>query len=267
VVVAWTKILEQGAAEGIGFNFDSGDGGDNRNNSAAPAAVTFPASDPWATAVGGTTLKIGSSGQITGQLGWGDTIAQENRAGTDYLQTPPGIFAEGSSGGRSSLFREPAYPRGVVPRSLSTKNGTRAAHREVPDVAADASPITGWLIAYTPPGGRYQQIVEGGTSGSSPIIAALEADAKQAAGRAIGFANPILYSLRKSAAILDVVAPTNAGIAVAPKSDCFNGTQAVAPCLVTLGLDSGLRETPGYDDVSGVGAATARFIEVVARAR
>jgi subtilase family serine protease len=264
MAAAWSLILEQGAAEGIGFNFDAGDGGDNTNNQpGTPAAVTFPASDPWATAVGGTTLEIGQSGGVVGELGWGDTIAPENRAGTAYLQKPPGTFAEGSTGGRSELFPEPAYQRGVVPRSLATAKGSEPADRAVPDVAADASPITGWLIGYTTPGGRYQQVVEGGTSGSSPIVAALEADAKQAGGHAVGFANPVLYALRRTDAIRDIVQPPAPQIASAPSADCSIGGPPSGRCVITLGLDSSLRETSGFDDVTGVGAVTARFIAAV----
>jgi len=75
----------------------------------------------------------------------------------------------------------------------------------VPDVAANASPMTGWTIGFTTPGGSYSTQLEGGTSGSSPIVAGLEADAKQAAGHAIGFAKPLLYGLRKTAGIRDIV--------------------------------------------------------------
>ncbi|MGH9170218.1 MAG: S53 family peptidase [Acidimicrobiales bacterium] len=261
MAAAWTQILEQGAVEGIGFNFDAGDG------DVAPA-VEFPASDPWATAVGGTALEIGKSGAVTGELGWGDDIAQENRAGTAYLQAPPGDYVEGSTGGRSNLFAQPAYQHGVVPSSLSTLGGTVAAGREVPDVAADASPFTGWLIGYTPPGAPYQQVVEGGTSGASPIVAALEADAMHVAGHAIGFANPALYGLRRSAAIRDVTPSASPATAVAPTADCFNfvGGVPVQRCLVTLGLDGTQKVTAGYDDVTGIGAPTTDFVALLARA-
>jgi subtilase family serine protease len=251
---AWTAVFEQGAAEGIGFNFDSGDGGDDGG-----AGVTFPASDPWATAVGGTTLEIGKTGAVTGELGWGDNGAQENAAGTGYQQTPPGSFEQGSTGGRSILFAQPAYQRGVVPASLSTDHGTLPAGREVPDLAADASPMTGWTIGFTAPGGSYGTQIDGGTSGASPIVAGLEADAKQAAGHAIGFADPLLYDLRKTAGIRDVVPSASPALTLAP--DCYNDQVKPNPaCLVTLGPDSSLTEQPGYDDVTGIGAATSHFI-------
>jgi len=258
---AWTKIFEQGAAEGIGFNFDSGDGGDDDG-----AGVTFPASDSWATAVGGTTLEIGKAGAVTGELGWGDNGAEENSAGTGYQQAPPGSFEQGSTGGRSMLFTQPAYQRGVVPASLSTDDGKLPAGREVPDVAADASPMTGWMIGFTTLGSGYATQLEGGTSGSSPIVASLEADAKQAMGHAIGFANPLLYDLRKTAGIRDIVPSASPALTLAP--DCYNDQIKPNPaCLVTLGPDSSLTEQPGYDDVTGIGAVTNRFIATLATSR
>jgi subtilase family serine protease len=265
---AWTQVLEQGAAEGIGFDFDSGDYGDSAG--AGPGGgteVLFPASDSWATAAGGTTLEIGRNGTVTGELGWGDNTAQENATGTGYLQgqTPPGLWTEGSTGGRSTLFPEPAYQRGVVPAALSTSGGTMPAGREVPDIAADASPVTGWLIGYTPPGGTYAQVPGGGgTSGASPIVASLEADAKQAAGHAIGFANPLLYDLRRTAGIRDIIPSASPVLALEP--NCYaQPDQPGSACLFTLGPDGGLTEAPGYDDVTGIGAPTSRFIAALAR--
>ena len=256
---AWTQVLEQGAAEGIGFDFDSGDGGDNAGQGpGGGTAVTFPASDPWATAAGGTALEIGRTGAVTGELGWGDTGDQENADVTGYTQPLPGTFEQGSTGGRSALFPQPAYQRGVVPAALSTDQGTQPAGREVPDVAADADPVTGWLIGFTSPGSAYGQVLEGGTSGASPIVAALEADAKAAAGHAIGFANPLLYRLRHSAGIRDVTTPATPALALGP--NCSADPTGPGPaCLFTLGLDSSLTEAPGYDDVTGIGAPTSEF--------
>jgi subtilase family serine protease len=264
MAAAWSEIFEQGTAEGIGFNFDSGDGGDDTNNDpSTPPAITFPASDPWATAVGGTALELRRSGRTRRQLGWGDTIARENRTHSGYLQSPPGIFSEGSTGGPSELFPQPAYQRRAVPRVLATAGGTRAAARVTPDVSADADPLTGWLIAYSQ-NGRYQQIIEGGTSGSSPIIAGLEADAKQASGRAVGFANPTLYGVGRRG-IQDLRPSGRPAIVLAPAPDCYNGGAGSGRCLVTLGLDSSLHEARGYDAVTGLGAATADLIRAMAR--
>jgi subtilase family serine protease len=262
---AWTLVFEQGAAEGIGFDFDSGDYGDSYADGGA-SSVLFPASDPWATAVGGTTLEIGRNGTVTGELGWGDNVAEENATGTGYVQpSPPGNFEEGSTGGRSTLFPEPAYQRGVVPSALSTSGGTMPAGREVPDIAADASPVTGLDIGYTPPGGTYGQVLVGGTSAASPIVASLEADAAQAAGHAIGFANPLLYGLRHSAGIRDILPARSPALAFEP--NCFADPAQPGPgCVFTLGPDGGLAEAPGYDDVTGIGAPTDKFFATLASA-
>ncbi|MGH3400168.1 MAG: S53 family peptidase, partial [Streptosporangiaceae bacterium] len=251
---AWTKVLEQGAAEGIGFNFDAGDGGDL-------SSVTFPASDPWATGVGATDLEIGRTGSVIGELGWGDTGTLENKAGTGYLQPPPGTLQEGTTGGRSLVFAEPAYQRGVVPASLATAGGKRAAHRVLPDISAIGGATTGWLIGYHS-GGRFAQVTEAGTSGSSPAIAALEADAKHAAGHALGFANPLLYRLRRTAGIRDIRPPSSPALVVSPPGNCAASTGV---CLITQGLDGRLRVTRGFDEVTGIGAATSQFVSAIRR--
>jgi len=265
MAAAWSQIMERGAAEGIGFNFDSGDGGDDQGACQAPVyPVTFPASDPWASAVGGTSMEIGKSGAVTAELGWGDNNAELNQAGTGYQQTPPGYFAEGSTGGRSGLFAEPAWQRGVVPSGLATGGGQQAAGRVTPDVSADASPMTGWLIGYTPPGSPYRTMLEGGTSGSSPAIAALEADAKAPAGHAIGFADPLLYALHASAGIADVKPTASPALVLAP--NCQNAPRGpVHRCLVTMGMDASLRVTTGFDDVTGIGAPTRQFVAALAK--
>ncbi len=105
MAAAWTQVAEQGAAEGIGFDFNSGDGGNNVGGGYG-ASVSFPGSDPWAAGVDGTTLEIGNAGAVTRKLGGGDTGDQENMAGTGCLQRLPGTFGEGSTGGRSDLFAD-----------------------------------------------------------------------------------------------------------------------------------------------------------------
>ena len=164
-------------------------------------------------------------------MSWAGETTEPRRTphGTGYQQAPPGTFEQGSTGGRSTLFAQPAYQRGVVPASLSTDHGRLPAGREVPDVAADASPMTGWMIGFTTPGGSYGTQLEGGTSGSSPIVAGLEADAKQAAGHAIGFANPLLYDLRKTAGIRDIAASASPALTLAP--DCYNDQIKAEPRL------------------------------------
>ena len=84
--------------------------------------------------------------------------------------------------------------------------------REVPDVALDADPSTGYEIAYD--GGWYQF---GGTSCAAPVWSAFVALVNQAraagAAAALGFANPAIYTLGAGSgyatAFHDVVTGTN----------------------------------------------------------
>jgi subtilase family serine protease len=251
---AYSKIFEQGAAEGIGFNFDAGDGGDL-------TPPLFPAADPWATGVGATDLQIGRTGKVTGELGWGDTGTLENRAGTGYQHRPPGTLQEGTTGGRDLVYAEPSYQRGVVPASLATGGGKLPAHRVLPDVSAIGGATTGWLIGFNS-GSGYQQTTESGTSGASPVIASLEADAKHAAGHALGFANPLLYRMRDTAGIRDILPPASPALVLSPPGNC---AAATGVCLITQSLDGSLHVTRGFDDVTGIGAATSRFVTAISR--
>jgi len=278
LIAAWELILQQGAIEGIGMNFASGDYGDGSDDSLGKAKVPFPTSDPWATGVGGTSLAIGAGGKVLGEWGWGDTVTAITDSG--YAVTPPGKFLMGSGGGLSTKVAQPAYQRGVVPDSLATAGGTVPARRVVPDVSADAG--TFWLIGYTAPGEPApvepgdpgpadadpapgppvyaERPVGGGTSGSSPLLAALEANAKQATGHALGFLNPALYKLAGTRALHDILPvdphdpPITAGIKYC------NGDADAEPCLTTLGSNLGLTVTPGFDDVTGLGTPTNAFV-------
>ncbi len=59
------SILVQAAAEGVGMYFSSGDG----------SGVGEPASDPYAIAVGGTTLGIGKGSTRLFETGWSDGVS------------------------------------------------------------------------------------------------------------------------------------------------------------------------------------------------
>jgi len=254
-VAAWSLTFEQGALEGIGFNFDSGDGG---NYGDGVGGAQFPASDPWATAVGGTSLEIGAHGTPVAQYGWGDGFTQENAAGTGYLEPLPDGGSDGSQGGLSTFFAEPSYQKGVVPAALATDDGTIPAARVVPDIAADAG--SHWLIGYTGAitSGVYGQVaMGGGTSGASPLVSGLEADAEQASGHAVGFANPAIYQLAGTPAIHDIL-PVNLNDPPLVFGPIPDDLQSADNYLIALGQDDGAE--PGYDAVTGVGAATPAFV-------
>jgi kumamolisin len=72
-----------------------------------------------------------------------------------------------------------------VPRSI---NPGHRVGRGVPDVAGNASPVTGYKVRVD---GR--NMVVGGTSAVAPLWAGLVALLNQDLGRPVGFLNPVLY--------------------------------------------------------------------------
>ena len=170
-IAQWDAFYKQATTQG-GMTFFSGSGdngatdyGNLQATKLSPVATTtFAPDDPWVTAVGGTSLiRQGSS---TSEVAW-------NMSG----------------GGFSQFFSMPAYQK-LLPASVQTLLKGR---RGVPDVAADADPLTG-LVFYE--AGIWR--LAGGTSASTPLWAGLMALADQMAGKGQGFINAALYKLAMS---------------------------------------------------------------------
>src|SRR6185437_16160270 len=162
-----TYLFKQAALQGIGFYVASGDNGDNEFATGIKQ-VGSSSSNPYATAVGATSLAIGYHGQYKWETGWGTnlwTLSPNGKRWTDPQ------FRYGGGGGFSSLFARPTYQNGVVPVGSSTG-------RAVPDVAMDGDPNTGMLLGLTqqfPDGVAYDEARAGGTSMSTPLFAAVQA--------------------------------------------------------------------------------------------
>ena len=179
--------------------------------------VDFPTSSPFVTSVGGTSLAIGPFNNYEFETSWGTLLDPLASSGTAWQYTPPGLYPEyydGSSGGGvSTAFTQPFYQAGVVPDSLATAlpDGTTSPvpMRVVPDVSALADPSTGLLVGQTtlqPDGTTYAFSLSriGGTSLACPTFAGIQADAQQAAGHVLGFANPAIYRRYGTDAFHDV---------------------------------------------------------------
>jgi subtilase family serine protease len=257
----------QAVAEGIGLYFSSGDSGDETAILGAPQP-DYPASSPWVTAVGGTSTGIAQNGTVTVETGWGthrDPVLQDSATGRlSYGQPLPGAFYSGAGGGASTLFAQPGYQKGVVPNSLAR------GHRVSPDIAADASPITGFLVGVrtivdnaTLATGPYSETRYGGTSLAAPLVAGQMAIVQQLTGAAaIGFINPALYAIYQTTPQLfrDVV-PSHAPFAMADQSKVTG-----APYLITEDKDTSLTTAPAYDDVTGLGAVSLEMLRRMATA-
>ena len=249
-------IFIQAAATGISMFFSSGDSGDQTGGVAgATPTPGWPASSPWVTAVGGTSMGIAQDNSRLFELGW--ETGKSKLAGVNW-GTP--AFTSGSGGGTSRLFAQPSYQAGVVPASISGTYGG-AAMRTVPDVSALGDPNTGFLVGQTQrfPDGHdaYSEYRIGGTSVSSPLYAGMFALAQQKVGHPYGLANPALYSTHAASSdITKVDLAANPGVA---RTDFANSVDATNGYLYSerlLDFDTPLtiHVRKGYDDVTGNGS-------------
>ena len=253
----------QGVIEGIGIYFSSGDNSDE-SLVQGYATTDWPASSPFVTAVGGTSLAVGPSNNYLFETAWGTTTS--SWTGTTWSPTPPGSWLYGSGGGVSRVFAEPSYQVGIVPSSVFQAQGRTG--RAVPDISAVGDPNTGYLIGETQtfPNGTvaYSEYRIGGTSLSSPLVAGIMALADQAAGHTHGFANPLFYSLAGSAAFTDIVSPSSTVAVVrANYRNSIDASAGVVYRLRTMNQTLSLASTPGYDDVTGLGTPTSSFLSAL----
>jgi subtilase family serine protease len=259
----YEDTILQGVIEGIGIYFSSGDNGDE-SASVGYTTADWPASSPYVTAVGGTTLGVGASNNRLFETGWGTTRA--TWTGTAWSPAPPGTWTYGSGGGVSRLFAEPSYQQGVVPSSVFTAQGRTG--RAVPDVSAVADPNTGYLIGETqtfPDGSSsYSEYRIGGTSLASPLMAGIMALANEAAGHPLGFANPLLYSLTGTSALYDVTSPSSTIAMVrANYKNSVDASGGLSYSLRTANQTQSLATTAGWDDVTGVGSPAGALLSAV----
>ena len=280
----YEQLFRAGAAEGIGFFFSSGDSGYESPAEDPGSDMTqtdYPAESPNVTSVGGTSLAIGKNNNYEFETAWGTLLDPLAANGKSWQFPPPGVYPDyydGSGGGGvSSDFTQPSYQKGVVPDSLATRlpNGTINATpmRVEPDVAALADPSTGILVGQTtlqPDGTSFAFSLSriGGTSVACPVFAGIEADAQQAAGHVLGFANPAIYQRYGTSAFRDVTDhPLGPGYLAEVRNNYTDPSTKTGPLITylrTLGINgegtAALPAVKGYDDATGVGSP-ARYIQ------
>jgi subtilase family serine protease len=267
VLAGENNLYIQAAGEGIGLYFSSGDDGDEVAN-LGDAEPDFPASSPWVTAVGGTSIAIDQRGKIAYETGWGDTLDQivaSSKGKLSYTDPLPGaLLAGGAGGGRSTVFAQPSYQRGVVPSALA------AGQRVSPDISALADPYTGFSIGISPivddvtlETGAFENDTYGGTSLASPLTAAQIAIVQQITHQTIGFANPTLYAIDRvlPGSFRDVV-PQHPAKALA-----YTSKRSGNSYLVSLDTDTTLATAPGYDPVTGLGEVSFSLLSLLGQGR
>ena len=252
-------FLLQAAAEGVGMYFSSGDA----------SGIEAPSSDPFAIAVGGTTLGIGAANNRLFETGW--STAESNPEHHRWVL----LGEQGAAGGGPSLlWRQPLYQKGIVPPALATAPGDRpGAVRSAPDIGADADPFTGFavgLLNITPKRITYQQTDIGGTSLAAPLVAGMVAAAQQGEGARFGFLNSLLYSLANTGAVHQVLPLTSASPALFRGTAC-NARTCGLQVLTTFDDQSfamfgytGQVARRGYGNMSGIGTPNGQaFIKAL----
>jgi kumamolisin len=174
----YASIQDRATALGMSHFVASGDSGAFTCGFDQEPAGSFPSTLPSVTAVGGTTVFESKEGPYFKEYAWGSPLDQS-----------------GGGGGYSQFYLAPDYQKNVT---QSIAKGLR----QVPDVAADGDPLTGFHIVFK---GREGQA--GGTSAATPLwaatVALINQDLKQKGLREAGFANPALYWMGENSSKFD----------------------------------------------------------------
>ena len=157
------------------------------------AAVSLPASSPFALACGGTA-PVSSADGVLGEAVWNDFGPSLLNLGS--------IGGSAGGGGVSTLSAVPSWQQPHLP-PLSVH--TAEAGRGVPDVAAAAAPFPGVVCLLD-----GLAVACGGTALSAALWAALVARMNHnKIGRPLGFLTPHLYALPRAATFNDVTVGGN----------------------------------------------------------
>jgi subtilase family serine protease len=267
-MLSQTSLFQQANAQGMTIVSASGDAGAADCDTGYPAqdglAVDFPASSPYVTGVGGTTLtvanttaggywgaatsstvdNISSALQYIPEIVWNDTAA-DVAAGANELAA--------SGGGASSVYAKPSWQVGTgVPSD---------GFRDVPDIALAASPNQDGLLicgdGWCTNGFRDGPIttgtldVTGGTSAGAPTFAGVLAMLVQKTGSPLGNINQNLYTV--AGAVSNAFHDITSGNNIVP---CATPTSTVPSPGCTTG-SYGYSAGTGYDQATGWGSIDA----------
>lgn len=176
-VEEFSNLAESMAMSGVSIFVAAGDhgAGEMSGTCFVPMPLMEPCS-PWVTAVGGTNLFVAPDDSWLGEYYW---------------QNYPPTWSGG--GGLSQIFTRPFWQQGAGVFQPLYSNGKR----QIPDVAANASPLTPYAGVYN--GVRASGF---GTSGAAPLWAAnallIDQYLRPFSGKAsfnLGLMNPALYRL------------------------------------------------------------------------
>src|SRR5438270_7783436 len=213
-------FFQEAAAQGQTILVAAGDSGSEScwQQSYNPALLADdPATQPYVTGVGGTTLTLNSDNSRASESVWNG-----------------GFLGGAGGGGLSQYWKQPSWQTGP-----GTNGSFANGMRQTPDVSLDADPATGYPVYCTAGsscngssglgGGGWLTV--GGTSAAAPMWAAMIALANEQAAKAgkghLGFLNPLLYKLnsgaRYQADFHDITPPSNPNTPSSNDELGFNG--------------------------------------------
>lgn len=224
-------FFQVAAAQGQTILAASGDLGANgcynpQTGTNTVPAVDDPASQPYVTGVGGTTMRINPDNTYQSEQVWNDRAIHNGASG----------------GGISQVWRMPSWQQ-----APGVANAYSTGFREVPDVSLNADPQTGYdIFCKVGACANHGWMIIGGTSAAAPAWAAMIALANQASLKAngfmVGFLNPSLYNIAHgangtsyAAAFHDIV-PVQGGV----NNNDYVGTSGTYPDASAYDLATGL---------------------------
>jgi len=231
---AFNDLFTQAALQGQSMYASAGDAGAYDANDppsifpvpdfSKTVSVDSPASQPFLTAAGGTTLPGTQTFGLPNGQTFSVTLPVEQAWGWDYLNglcaalgfpdpVDCGTFPGGGGGGVSVFMSRPFYQYfvpGVInsvpgqalfdetktPPQLIFKLPANFVGRNVPDISLNADPDTGYVIWYTSDQNGFEvETFIGGTSFVAPQLNGITALYDQGLGYRVGLLNNDLYNL------------------------------------------------------------------------
>jgi hypothetical protein len=265
------EIFQQMAAQGQTVFASAGDDGSDdcagHGTTAVPANLSLddPASQPYVTSVGGTTITnpaseppvetVWNNGNNGGAGGGGISAVWAMQPWQDAVAVHQSTASQACSNDPAGTADD-FHLAGI---GTTLPAGTQC--RETPEVSALADPQSGPTVFYA---GFWTQI--GGTSSSTPMWAAMLAEINGSAGcktlaHGVGFADPLFYQVASASptayaqAFSDVTRGNNDNLGV--------GTGVAWPAAKGFDLATGLG-TPRITDANGAPGLAAQLCAAAA---
>jgi kumamolisin len=213
-MAGFEEVLQDAALLNVTIILSTGDLGSTCGVRDGGQHVQFPASSPYALAIGGTSVTVRAD-TINNEVVWSNFFAQ-------------------TGGGFSTAYTSrPAFQQPVVPDTVKSWTVSRG----IPDASFHADNYAGYLLVV-----NGQPTTDGGTSAAAPLCAALIARLNEALGVHLGYVTPLLYDAQCRGAFRPTTQGSNGGYysARSPWNPCTGLGSAdgerLLRCLRSMGI-------------------------------